>query len=103
MVITYSEYSKGKDQPGKEGCQSCSWSAEQEQLIFTCPGSRLRIWARETGSAVPSLVSLLISILYLNLVLGALFTCFFPPRICQRTQKFTRSDKNKTPTFLNEI
>ena len=31
--------------------------------------SRLRIWSRETGSAVPSRVSLLISILRLNLVL----------------------------------
>ena len=30
---------------------------------------RLRIWSRETGSAVPSRVSLLISILRLNLVL----------------------------------
>ena len=29
----------------------------------------LRIWSRETGSAVPSRVSLLISILRLNLVL----------------------------------
>ena len=33
-----------------------------------CPRSRLRIWSRETGSAVPSRVSLLISILRLNLV-----------------------------------
>ena len=33
--------------------------------VRTC----LRIWSRETGSAVPSLVSLLISILRLNLVL----------------------------------
>ena len=31
--------------------------------------SRLRIWSRETGSAVPSRVSLLISIPRLNLVL----------------------------------
>ena len=35
----------------------------------------LRIWSRETGSAVPSRVSLLISILRLNLVL----TCGIPP------------------------
>ena len=34
-----------------------------------CPRSRLRIWSRETGSAVPSRVSPLISILRLNLVL----------------------------------
>ena len=31
--------------------------------------SRLRIWSRETGSAVPSRVSLLVSTLRLNLVL----------------------------------
>ena len=103
MVVTYGQHSKSKDQPGKEGCQSCSWSAEQGQLIFTCPGSRLRIWSREMGSAVPSLVSLLISILKLNLVLGALFTCFFSREISQRTQKFTRYDKNKTPSFLHEF
>ena len=36
--------------------------------IFPCPRACLRIWSRETGSAVPSRVSLLISILRLNLV-----------------------------------
>ena len=51
------------------GCQSCSWSAEQRKNIFPCPRSRLRIWSRETGSAVPSRVSLFISIPRLNLVL----------------------------------
>ena len=39
------------------------------KIIFPCPRSRLRIWSRETGSAVSSRVSLLISILRLNLVL----------------------------------
>ena len=34
-----------------------------------CPRACLRIWSREMGSAVPSRVSLLISILRLNLVL----------------------------------
>ena len=34
-----------------------------------CLRSRLRIWSRETGAAVSSRVSLLISILRLNLVL----------------------------------
>ena len=34
-----------------------------------CPRSCLRIWSLETGSAVPSRVSLLISLLRLNLVL----------------------------------
>ena len=43
--------------------------AEQGKSIFPCPRSRLRIWSRETGSAVPSRVNLLIFILMLNLVL----------------------------------
>ena len=61
-----------------KGCQPCSWSAEQRKLIFPCPRSRLRIWPRETGSAVPSRVSLLISILRLNLVYIhlILLTCY---------------------------
>ena len=42
------------------GCQPCSWSAEQRKWTFPCPRSRLRIWSRETGSTVPSRVSLLI-------------------------------------------
>ena len=49
--------------------QSYSWSAEQGKFTFPCSRSRLRIWSRETGSAVPSCVSLLIFILRLNLVL----------------------------------
>ena len=44
----------------REGCQSCSWSAEQGKWTFSCARLRLRIWSRETGSAVPSRVSLLI-------------------------------------------
>ena len=40
--------------------QSCSWPAEQGKLIFLCPRSRLRIWSRGTGSAVPFRVSLLV-------------------------------------------
>ena len=47
-----------------------SWTGKID--IFPCPISRLRIWSRKTGSAVPSRVSLLISspyILRLNLVL----------------------------------
>ena len=57
------------------GCQPCTWSAEQGKLIFPCPRWRLRIWSRETGSAVPSRASLLISKVRLNLVL----TCGIPP------------------------
>ena len=40
-------------QPDKVS-QACAWSAEQGKLIFLCPRSRLRIWSRETGSAVPT-------------------------------------------------
>ena len=39
------------------------------EKIFPCSRACLRIWSRETGSAAPSRVSLLISILRLNLVL----------------------------------
>ena len=38
-------------------------------MSIPCPRACLRIWSIETGSAVPSRVSLLISILRLNLVL----------------------------------
>ena len=37
--------------------------------MFPCPRSRLKIWSGETDPGVPSRVSLLISILRLNLVL----------------------------------
>ena len=50
------------------GCQSCSWSAEQGNE-YSPVRACLRIWYRKTGSAVPFRVSLLISILRLNLVL----------------------------------
>ena len=42
---------------------------EEGKLILPCLRSRLRIWSPGTGSAVPSHVSLLISILRLYLVL----------------------------------
>ena len=66
MVITYG---KGKDQPGKVRLPILLMVAEQGKCFFSCPRSRLRIWSRETGSAVPSRVSLPISILGLNLLL----------------------------------
>ena len=47
----------------------CLWSIDQGKCRFPCHRSHLRIWSRETVSAVPSRVSLLISILRLNLVL----------------------------------
>ena len=52
-------YRKSMHQPGKVANLA---SAEKGKLIFSCPRSRLRIWSRETGSAVPSRLSLLISI-----------------------------------------
>ena len=42
------------------GCQSCSSSAEQRKRFLPCPRSRLRIWSRDLGTAVPSRVSPLI-------------------------------------------
>ena len=55
------------DQPGKVA--NPARGQLNRKIIFPRPRSRLRIWSRETGSAVPSRVSLLISILRLNLVL----------------------------------
>ena len=60
--------SKGMDHPGKVA-NPARGQLNREKLIFPCPRSRLRIWFRKTGSAVPSRASLLISILRLNLVL----------------------------------
>ena len=65
MVITYS---KSMDQPGKVA-NPARGSSEQRKGIVPCPRSRLRIWSRETCSAVPSRVSLLMSILRPSLVL----------------------------------
>ena len=70
IIITYS---KGKDQPGNVA------NPARDQLNRgndnSLSRSRLRIGSRETGSAVPSRVSLLISIHRLNLV----FTYGIPP------------------------
>ena len=73
--------SKSEDHPGKEGYQSCSWSARQGKLVFTCPCLCLRISSRETVFAVPSRVSLLISIVRLNQVLT--LTGFLPSSVCR--------------------
>ena len=62
-------YSKSMGQPGKVASPARG-SAEKKKIIFPRPRSCLRIWFRETGSAVPSRVSLLISITRLNLVLA---------------------------------
>ena len=53
--------------------------------MFSCPRPRPRIWFRETGSAVPSRVSLLISIPRLNLVLNY----GIPPEFPSREASFT--------------
>ena len=42
--------------------------------MFPCPRSRLRIWSRETDSAIPSRVSLPTSTSKLNLVLTGFFS-----------------------------
>ena len=62
-------YSKSKDQPGKVA-NPARGQLNRKNQYFLVPVSRLKIWSRETGSAVPSRVILLISILLrLNLVL----------------------------------
>ena len=54
---------KGEDQPSKVANPARGQLVEQGKRILPCPRSRLRIWSRETGSAVPSGVGLLISTL----------------------------------------
>ena len=71
MVITYS---KCIDQPSKVANPARGQLNRENEYFPVRVRSRLRIWPRETGSAVPSRVSLLISILRLNLVL----TCGIP-------------------------
>ena len=56
MVITYS---KSLYQPDKV-VNPARCQLNRKNKYFPCPHSRLRIWSRETGSAVPSRVSLLI-------------------------------------------
>ena len=48
------------DQPGKVA-NPARGQVNREKRIIPCPRACLRIWSRETGSAVPSRVSLLIS------------------------------------------
>ena len=62
------------DQPGKVANPARGQLNKENEYfipgtVFPCPRSRLRIWSLETRSAVRSRVSLLISILRLNLVL----------------------------------
>ena len=63
---------------------------------FPCPRSRLRIWFRETGLAVPSLVSLLI--LYTNAESGAWYSSRIPGR---RPYIFTSTTHHRvSPEFI---
>ena len=55
-------YSKSMDQLGKVA-NPARGQLNRENEYFPCPRSCLRIWSRETVSAVPSRVSMLISIL----------------------------------------
>ena len=57
------------DQPGKVANPARGKLNRENEYFPVRVRSRLRIWSRETGSAVPSRVSLLISILRLKLVL----------------------------------
>ena len=68
------------DQPGKVANPGHGQLNRENNI--PCPGACLRIWSRETGSAVPSRVSLLISILRLNLVL----TYGIPPELYSTVQ-----------------
>ena len=58
MVITYTQ--QGTDQPGKVANHARCQQLNRENELFLCPRMRLRVWSRETGSAAPSRVSLLI-------------------------------------------
>ena len=62
-------YSKSMDQPGKVASPARGQLNRENEYFPVRVRSCLRIWSRETGSAVPSRVSLLISILRLNMVL----------------------------------
>ena len=64
MVITYS---KGKDQPIR--FSPARGQLNRKKYYSLSPFAPENLTSRETGSAVPSRVSLLISILRLNLVL----------------------------------
>ena len=67
-------HSKNMDQPGKVASPARG-QLNRKEKENPCSRSCLGIWSRETSSAVPSRISLLISILRLNLVR----TCGIPP------------------------
>ena len=59
----------------------------REEKENPCPRSCLGIWSRKTSSAVPSRISLLISILRLNLVR----TCGIPPEFRGGVHSFVKA------------
>ena len=61
-------YGKSMDQSGNVA-NPARGQLNRENVFFPCLRSRLRIWPRETGSAVLSRVSPLVIILRLNLAL----------------------------------
>ena len=89
-------YSKSMDQPGKVANPARGELDKENKYFLPGPSSCLRIWSRETGSAVPSRVSLLISILRLNQVL----TYGIPPGFRggdQFSPEFIGSPRNYVP------
>ena len=62
-------FSKSMAQPGKVANPARGQLNRENEYSPVCPRSCLTIWSRETVSAIPSRVSLLISILRLNMVL----------------------------------
>ena len=72
-MVMVTTYSKNMDQPGKVAYPARGQLNRENS--FSLSPFTLRIWSRGTGSAVPSGVGLLISILRLNLVL----TYWIPP------------------------
>ena len=63
-------YSKSMDQPSKVANPASGKLNRENEHFPVCVCLRLKIRFRETGSAVPSRVSLFISMLRLNLVIS---------------------------------
>ena len=52
-------YIYSADQPGEVANPACGQLNREDEYFLVCPRSRLRIWPRETRSAVPSRINLL--------------------------------------------
>ena len=77
-VVEYYHVQQAGHQPVSLWCCNLARGRPSTEINFPCPRSRLRIWSREAGSAVPSRVSPLISILWLNLALSRGLLSFLP-------------------------